>query len=282
LPGPWVDHEAETEAPWLGHDGIVKFIELPVRKAALSRRAFHLYWQRHHSPHVMNATGFSQFMRKYVTNHVYASHPDVLPAGVLIPPRFEGVGEVWLNSLDDATAWLGHPLYAELIAPDETRFIDANGDGEVLVAREERLHDTDPDLAETGLTRVHMMVRKREDLSRDEFHRAVSGFGSALLEHPDLRRLLRRFVISHRLNDPYPDWLPPTVIDAVLQFCFDDRSCARRFFAQASYLVAASQRLDPVLQPATLRGMVTRMLVVHDEFSFQSTTMQSRAFDWRE
>jgi hypothetical protein len=68
-PGPWVDPERREAQPWLTHDGIVKFFEFPVRIPTMSHRAFHLYWQRHHSPNVMNVTGFAQFMRKYNSGH---------------------------------------------------------------------------------------------------------------------------------------------------------------------------------------------------------------------
>lgn len=40
-PGPWVDHERMEDAPWATQAGIIKVIEFPVRKAAVSRRAFH-------------------------------------------------------------------------------------------------------------------------------------------------------------------------------------------------------------------------------------------------
>ena len=81
----------------------------------MSRRAFHLYWQRHHSPHVMNATPFSQFMRKYMTGHVYPEDIIGLPIHFARTPQFEGAGEVWINGVEEAAKWLSNPLYAELL-----------------------------------------------------------------------------------------------------------------------------------------------------------------------
>ncbi|MDH5175454.1 MAG: EthD domain-containing protein [Gammaproteobacteria bacterium] len=279
LPGPWVNHETRDDEPWLTSDGIVKFIEFPVRKPGMSRRAFHLYWQRHHSPHVMNTTPFSQFMRKYMTGHVHAREVAGVPSTLAIPPQFEGVAEVWLNSLDDATAWLSHPLYAELIAPDEANFIDSSAI-EVLVTREQRLHDPAPDLVETGLTKVHVMTRRAENCTRGEFHRAVSTHGKALLSREGLRAHLRRLVISHRLADPYPDWLPTPQIDAVLELWFDDLSAMQKFFVDVARDADLAFLAVGCLDRASMRAMVTRLHVVHDEFSFQPTTMQPGEFRW--
>jgi hypothetical protein len=279
LPGPWVDHEKSDEEPWLTHDGIVKFVEFPVRKAGMSRRAFHLYWQRHHSPHVMNTMPFSQFMRKYMTGHVHAHEVAGLPSTLTIPPQFEGVGEVWLNSLDDATAWLAHPLYAELIAPDEANFIDSSAI-EVLVTREQRFHDPNPDLVETGLTKIHVMTRCAADFTRADFHRAVSAHGKALMSRDVLRTQLRRFVISHRLADPYPDWLPMPQIDAVFELWFTDLSAMQRFFIDVARDAELGFLAAGCFDRASMRSMVTRLQVVHDEFSFQPTTMQPGNFRW--
>ena len=44
-------------APWTTQQGRVKFIEFAARAAHLTRRDFHLYWQRHHSPHRITAPG---------------------------------------------------------------------------------------------------------------------------------------------------------------------------------------------------------------------------------
>lgn len=275
------DHEDGSDAPWSSQQGAIKFIEFPVRKPDMSRRAFHLYWQRHHSPHVMNVTGFSQFMRKYMTAHVDAPGQAGLPPHLQVVSHFEGVGEVWLNSLDDATAWLSHPLYAELIAPDESRFLDQSGRGEVLVTREERLHDDGPDLEETGLTKLYIAARRREGLERSQFHEAVSEYASGLLARTPIPALLRRFVVSHRLPDPYPDWLPPTDTDVVFEMWFDCREAMQQFLASDTgvrFPTGGSSMFDE----SSLRAIVTRLNVVHDEFSFQSTTMQPRRFDWGE
>ena len=204
LPGPWVDPEHNETAPWTNNHGIVKFIEFPVRLPTMSHRAFHLYWQRHHSPNVMNVTAFSQFMRKYNTGHVYPQKLDGLPAHYQQTTPFEGAAEVWINGLNEVGAWLGHPLYAELIQPDEPRFIKQDGSIEVIIAKEERLHEPDSDLHETGLTKLYLLIRRRAGLEYDAFHTELSALGKLLLAQPSLRALLESWSSVTNCETRYP------------------------------------------------------------------------------
>jgi hypothetical protein len=278
LPGPWLDHEVREKAPWRSSAGIVKFIEFPVRKPGMSRRAFHLYWQRHHSPHVMNVTGFSQFMRKYMTGHVEPFQG--LPLLFKSVPRFEGCGQVWINGMGDAAGWLAHPLYAELIAPDEAQFIDHAGGGEVLITREETIYDSDRDLAESGLIKLQLIVERKAGLARDEFHLAASEAAKAVASNQTLGGTLRRLVVSHRLGDPYPDWMPPTTIDAVFEMWFDDYSGLQLFVSTLTAGETSTLVSDELVDVHNLRALVTRLNVVHDEFSFQPTVTQPVRFNW--
>ena len=248
----------------------------------MSRRAFHLHWQRHHSPHVMNATAFSQFMRKYMTGHVYPRGTMGLPDHFGRVPQFEGAAEVWVNSVEDAANWLGHPLYAELIQIDELRFIDQSGNIEVLLAKEQRLYEPDCDLAENGLTKLYILTRRRTGLGHDEFHQAAGDYGKAILEQPSLRGLLIKLVVSHRLSDPYPDWMPPTDVDAVIELWFDGSVELQRFFADPAYVGKIKQKESNVFDLAGMRALATKLHVVHDEFSFQPSTMQPLPFSWED
>ena len=154
LPGPWVNPEARERQPWLSHEGIVKFFEFPVRIAAMSHRAFHLYWQRHHSPNVMNVTAFAQFMRKYNSGHRYADITPDLPDHYQQEHDLEGAAEVWINSWREVGNWLGHPLYSEIIQPDEPRFIAQDERVIVLVTKEEHLLETEHDMDENKHVKV--------------------------------------------------------------------------------------------------------------------------------
>jgi len=280
LPGPWIDHERNDPMPWASNTGIVKFIEFPTRLAAMSRRAFHLYWMRHHSPHVMNVTAFAQFMRKYNTAHVYPEEVAGLPAHYRQDTPFEGAAEVWINSLAEVDGWLGHPLYAELVQPDEPRFIRQDGSVEVIIAREERLYEPVLDYDENGKTKVYVLMHRRPGLDHDKFHASVSQLGQALIGSDRLRSHLAKLVVSHRIREPWPEGFPMAAIDAVLELWFESRGAVANFYADESCKEILLRHEPGCADMGMLRALVTKMRVIHDEFSFQPSTTQPLAFSW--
>jgi hypothetical protein len=280
-PGPWVDPEHQEAEPWRSHDGIVKFFEFPVPTAGMSPRAFHLYWQKHHSPHAMHVTAFSQFMRKYNSTHKYPGDPVALPARYERMTRAEGAAEVWVNRLSEVGDWLGHPLYPELIQPDEPRFIAQDGSAELVITKEERLFKADPDLVENLTTKVYLLARRPPDQDYDAFHLAASRHARAIQDDPMLARHLIQFVVSHRLREPLPlEGFEFAPIDAVFELWFADPAAANRFMAEPSFGAPVAQREAELCNGVPLRAMAVKVRVVHDEFSFQPSTTQPLPFAW--
>lgn len=279
-PGPWVDPEAVEAEPWKTHDGIVKFFEFPVPIAGMSPRAFHLYWQKHHSPQAMHVTAFSQFMRKYNSTHKYPDDPVRLPSRYEPMARAEGAAEVWVNRLSEVGDWLGNPLYPELIQPDEPRFIAQDGSAELIIAKEERFYKADPDLVENLKTKVYVLGRRPEGLDYDAFHAAASAHARNIFATPALRRHLIQFVLSHKLREPLPlEGMEGADIDVVFELWFDDTATANAFFAEPDFAGLAAREAD-LFGDAPLRALATRVRVVHDEFSFQPSTTQPLPFSW--
>jgi hypothetical protein len=279
-PGLWVDYDATDPTPWANNLGMVKFIEFPVRIPAMSRRAFHLYWMKHHSPHVMNVTPFAQFMRKYTTTHVYPESVAGLPAHYRQTSHLEGAAEVWVNGLDEVGDWLGHRLYAELIQPDEPRFIAQDGSVEVIVAKEERLYEPDRDMTETGITKLFLLVAKRPNLDYDTFHAAASAYGKQILQRSALRSLLCKLVVSHKLREPALEGFVPADIDAVFELWFRTRVDIAAFYADESFDEPLRRHEEQFFDAARIRAVVGKVLVIHDEFSFQPSTTQPLVFSW--
>jgi len=277
-PGPWVDPDHLDGSAWTATRGPVKFLEFPVRIPEMSHRAFHLYWQRHHSPHVMNATGFSQFMRKYSTAHVYPEPSQGLPPHYMQDTPFEGAAEVWLSGLEEVERWLSHPLYAELIQPDEPRFIRQDGAVEVVITREEKVLPLKPDGAETGLVKVLAIQTRSEGMGRIEFHEQLSALARHMVKFGSLRHRIAAFTVSHRIADPYLDWMPPTNIDAVAEFWFSSRDEMAAFFSDPLFAASFGASEQQLLRGGHARTLVTRVHVVHDEYSFQPTLTQPQPF----
>lgn len=105
------------------------------RLPALSRAAFQAHWRDQHAPLVARHAAAMR-LRRYVQCHtvddpVAAS----LAAARGSPPAFDGVAELWWDSLDDRAAARGDAARAaavELLA-DERRFIDLSASPLFLV-----------------------------------------------------------------------------------------------------------------------------------------------------
>jgi|GEM_PF-1033933 hypothetical protein len=278
-PGPWVDPAPCEAAPWRSHAGIVTFIELVVPLPAMSPRDFHLYWQNHHSMHVMNVTPFSQFMRKYSTAHCTPAAKAVLPGHYRQDHPFAGAAQVWLNALAEVPIWLGHPLYPELIAPDEARFIDVAGPVEVALTKQEVLIATSPDFPEAQGVKIMLIARKPADRESDAFHAAASDHGKAIAACPSLRAMLRKLAVSHKLDEALADF-PQADIDAVFELWFDDAPSASAFFAHPDYVGTILPAERDHLAAREILALCTRVQVIHDELSFQPSLTQPHPLVW--
>ncbi len=90
------------------------FAAIP-RKPDISSQEFHDHW-RH--PHGTMGRRIS-ILRKYIQSHQI--HCDLLGAD---QTRFEGIAEVWIDSVADAQYFPNEPTYASEVVPDELLFID--------------------------------------------------------------------------------------------------------------------------------------------------------------
>ena len=205
-----------------------------------------------------------------------------MPARYRQDHAFDGAAEVWLNSCEEVGDWLGHPLYASLIQPDEPRFIAQDGQTALIVTKEEPVLEADPDFEENDRVKVHLIFGRASDLDRDAFHASVSAISKAIAADPLLGRHLLKFVVAHRIPEPNPvEGLLPVPIDAILELWFEDRSAARIFFAEPS-LSRLAEWEDESVDTSLTKAVVAKVKVVHDEFSFQRSVTQPFSFAWKE
>lgn len=176
--------------------------------------------------------------------------------------------------------WLGNPLYPELIQPDEPRFIDQNGTAEIIISKEERLFEPEFDMVENLLTKVYLLFTRPDESDYDTWHTSASSHGKLVLDQPTLKQRLRKLVISHKLREPLPiEEMEMSPIDAAFELWFDDLTAAGAFFAD--YEQADLLGSETALAGGNpIRGLVAKMRVVHDEFSFQPSTTQPMPFSW--
>ena len=69
-------------------------------------------------------------------------------------------------------------------------------------------------------------------------------------------------------------------IDAVLEFWFSRPDEIAGFFAEREYLLTAGRFERDCIDVSNVRALVTKMRVIHDEFSFQPSTVQPLGFSW--
>jgi len=106
---------------------MIKLTFCLVRLPHLSREAFQAYWRGTHAPLVASVAE-TLMIRRYVQMH---SLPEAANAGIRTsreaPPEFDGVAELWFDSLE-ALAENGRRPEAQaagaMLLEDERRFID--------------------------------------------------------------------------------------------------------------------------------------------------------------
>ena len=98
---------------------MVKLIICATRKAGMTQEEFATYWREQHGPLVKSVTEFSRHVRKYVQCHLTAT---AVPFG--IAGQYDGVAELWFDSVEAAAAAFAEPKYLEIIRPDELKFAD--------------------------------------------------------------------------------------------------------------------------------------------------------------
>ena len=100
---------------------MIKLMGMLRRKPGMSPQEFHSYWRNVHAPLVMGVQGFARHVRKYVQSHAVDAQ---LVPGADGEPAFDGIAELWFDSLDDLRRAISDPCYLSEIHPDELKFLD--------------------------------------------------------------------------------------------------------------------------------------------------------------
>ncbi|HLW71376.1 MAG TPA: EthD domain-containing protein [Candidatus Binataceae bacterium] len=98
---------------------MIKLIICASRRADITAEQFDTYWRDKHGPLVKSVTEFSRHVRKYVQCHLVES-----PVPFGIPGAYDGVAELWFDSVDEAKKAFSEPKYLEIIRADELKFVD--------------------------------------------------------------------------------------------------------------------------------------------------------------
>lgn len=97
---------------------MIKLIVAIRRNPDMSPAEFHEYWRTEHARKVRALPACARYVRRYIQAHTLDAE-----YGNGEPP-FDGVAELWFDSVADKDAFYSDPEYLERVQPDERVFAD--------------------------------------------------------------------------------------------------------------------------------------------------------------
>jgi uncharacterized protein (TIGR02118 family) len=128
----WVEFDRSE-----GSFALLSFIR---RKAGSDRAAFSARWRDGHAPLLLQVPAADRLVRSYRQNHLFIDPPPGYD--------FDGVAELWFDSVEDALTLLADPAYRERIDGDLAAFTEPAAAVTLLIEINHR--KTDPGAAVAG------------------------------------------------------------------------------------------------------------------------------------
>lgn len=98
---------------------MIKISIFLTRRSDLSHDEFATYWTEKHTPMLADLPPGALRVHRYVQ---LAPSDDEIPG--IATATYDGVAELWVDSVDDAAAWFTSDTYKAAIAADEENFLD--------------------------------------------------------------------------------------------------------------------------------------------------------------
>lgn len=98
---------------------MIKFTILLVRRKDLSHEDFVSYHKNNHAPLFTSLPEVQQYVRRYVQCHSFQVTMPGLP-----PPIYDGITELWFDTVEDIAKVFTAESYMSTIRPDEEKFLD--------------------------------------------------------------------------------------------------------------------------------------------------------------
>ncbi len=118
--------------------GGVKLFEVPVRREGMTRAECHRHWYDVHGPMVLDTPSMVANLRRYVQAH--SVEDDAVPT--IGPMRYDGLAELWFDSVDDLRACFGDE-YSASVHLDEPNFVNLDR-ATAFVATEHIINERPP------------------------------------------------------------------------------------------------------------------------------------------
>jgi len=99
---------------------MIKLVCFLKRKEGLTREEFYDHWENRHAPLIASTPELARHIVRYeqlrrTTHQPWMGSED-----------YDGITLQWMESAEAFEAFIAEPTYAELIAPDEARFLDTS------------------------------------------------------------------------------------------------------------------------------------------------------------
>lgn len=98
---------------------MIKFTILLVRRKGLSHEDYVLYHQNNHAPLFAALPEVKEYVRRYVQSYSFQETMPGLP-----PPIYDGITELWFDTVADIAKVFNSADYMSTIRPDEEKFLD--------------------------------------------------------------------------------------------------------------------------------------------------------------
>lgn len=198
---------------------------LLARRADVSPEQFSHHWLHVHAPMAPDMPN----LLRYAQSH-RLDPPEGLRALAERCP-YEGLAELWAESIEDFVAMRRSPAYVERLGPDEEHFVDR--------AASDWLGTTEHVVIDRGQPapiKLMFLARRRPGLTVEEFQRHWLDVHAPLV---DSTPGLVRYVQCHVTPDSYG--ARPPAWDGVAELCFADRAALGDALGSDSFRV---QRAD--------------------------------------
>lgn len=211
---------------------MIKVYALLPRRADLTAEQFREHWSTVHREHALKI----ERLRRYVQSHRAEPDLDGLPAA-----PYQGLPEVWYDSLESAVGQDDDPAYLEGAKRDEPNFVDMDGIAWVMTADRLLRADDGTPAADAPLAKVLVLAKRPSGADRAAF----AADWEALAERAADTEGVVRAAVATALPETYGESEP--VYDGVLELWWpDEAALAAGWAAHGPQLVDAVRALaDP-------------------------------------
>jgi uncharacterized protein (TIGR02118 family) len=237
---------------------MIKVAELLVRKNGMTRAEFQDYWRRVHGPLVMSIPEIRRHVAKYVQSHTLPNwHPFLAGEG----PLYDGIAEVWCDSIEDVRRMFAEPKFQELVSPDEVKFLEVPKTV-ILAMTEQTIYQRTAASIHGGIKLFEMPARRRE-MSRLECHRYWRDIHAPMvLGSAEMIKRLRRYVQAHSLDDGAAG-LQPMRYDGLAELWFDNVGDLQACFGH-QYLEVIQPDEPKFVDPDRSSALIAKEYIIYE------------------